>query len=678
MPFDLFTVSAVVHELNQQILGARVERIHQPLATDLLFTLFGGGPTSGGKKQLLISSHPALARVHLTLEKKENPLIPPPFCLLLRRHLEGSRFLRITQVPGERIVRFDFSALDELGNPSRKTLVVELMGKHSNVILINEAGMILDSLKRIGPGLSRFRQILPGLPYSLPPAARGLDPLTLTPDALTAVLEAAPAKKVWEALLEGVRGLSPFLAKEIVWRGLETFRRSQSSPVWPGGDPLVLTAGELPVTARPFLYQALLDLFSQVERGEFRPTLLLDEKGRPVDFSVINPLIHPGEKRPYASVNSLLDDYYAVKSLILAIEEQRAALKAVVSAQLKKTERKTELQAQDLQEAGRAEEYRLFGELLKANLYRLKPGLTEVRVENFYDQNSAPVVIPLEPGLTPVENVQAYFRRYTKAKKTLEKAEPQWEQGRAEIAYLQGVLQALEQAETSLELQEIAEELRQEGYLKSELRDQRKKPAEKRGERAEWGKAKEQRGEKSTSAPRRFISSDGYEILVGKNNRQNDYLTFKVAKPEDIWLHTKDIPGSHVLIRVRELADEPTPANISRPVAEEPTTAATIWQRAAGEEPALAAASQTARGVQRGGFGNETEITLVYGVPETTLREAAALAAHFSQARHSSNVPVDYTLRRYVKKPAGARPGMVIYTHQKTLYVNPTLSLTEI
>ncbi|MCL4424182.1 MAG: NFACT family protein, partial [Firmicutes bacterium] len=548
-----------------------------------------------GRPTFICQPIPHLARLHLSSEKTENPLAPPPFCLLLRRYLEGSRILGIANPPGERIVQFTFSGLDELGNPSVRTLLVEIMGRHSNIILLSEKGLILDSIKRIGPNLSRHRQVLPGLPYLPPPSLGGRDPATARVADVRQVLTTAGPKKVWEALREGFRGLSPFLAKEVTFRGMRQFLLTKvagsteedtggdaglslpalatwpvaarvegehdsngvvapgrhgplphrnpatSKPTLSSVNPSDLTTDDLPAEAADYLHGALVQLFSVLENREFQPTLLLNPVGQPLDFAAVDPLSHSGDKIYYSAVNELLDVYYSQKTRRMTLEDRRSGLRSLLLSHLKKVERKVQLQEKDLQEAARGEEYRLFGELLKANLYRIEKGQQQARLNNYYELGSPEITIPLDPTRSPAENVQSYFRQYSKAKKTLEKTGQQLEESRAEAAYLQGVVSALEQSEGHQELDEIQQELVEQGYIA-------------RGKEAKNRRRKEP---VSSSAPRRLISSDGFEILVGRNNRQNDVLTLKMADAEDIWLHTKDIPGSHVLIRVQK---GPTPS----------------------------------------------------------------------------------------------------------------------
>lgn len=584
MAFDGIVLRAVAHELMRTIAGGRVDKIYQPLPRDLLFTI----RNRGRNYRLLLSANPSYPRVCLSERYKgQNPVEPPMFCMLLRKHLEGGRVTGIRQVDNERILLLDVENRNELGDISERRLVIEIMGRHSNIILIDpETHRILDGIVHVNFGTSRHREVLPGRPYIAPPEQGKISPFAETEAGFLAKRQAdgSPFDKF---VVNAYSGISPLIGRELAYRvGLA---ESGSHPE--DGQPLDNAA----IPAREWLI--FKEFMEPLRSHRYSPTLVVDKSGRPKAFSAVRLTHVAGDAQEWESVSACIEQFFWEKSWRDMLRQKAGDIERVLVAELEKDRNKLEKFRQALTEAAEADRYRVWGELLTASLYQLEKGQTAARVPNFYEEGMPETEIPLDPTLSPRENAQAYFKKYNKAKKSVPVLEGQIRQTTEQIAYLESVLHLISTADLA-DLEEIREELEQEGILKAA------------------GKPGGQKKKQAASQPERFRSSDGIDILVGKNNKQNDYLTMKLAHSADTWLHTKDIPGSHVVIRAKD-------------------------------------------------------------VPETTLREAAMLAAYFSKARESSQVPVDYTLIKHVWKPNGAKPGMVLYEGQKTLYVTPDPALVD-
>lgn len=589
MALDGLTLHLVCRELNELLAGARIDKIHQPEKEEVVLQVRSQGQTH----RLALSAHPENARLHLTREPKSNPLTPPMFCMVLRKYLEGGKILEFTQSGLERVINLKIQGSDELSRQRHYHLLLEIMGKHSNLILVDPASnTILDAIKRYTHAVSRHREVLPGREYIFPPSQGKLDPLELDEEQFRSLLFSQRLEsRISQILLKKLDGFSPELCRELVVRaGLE-----QDAPLEICGDFELIR-----------LWQALLELLAPLKGQAYKPTLI-SEKTPPrqaITFSYLDLKQYRGlAQETVTSLNLLLDTYYSERRSQGKLRSQRTDMLRVLQTELERLHRKLALQEEAIHAGRDADKYKYWGELLTANLYQLKQGQDEVEVLDYYDPACSTVRIPLEPYLTPNENAQAYFRLYNKGKAGVAATEPLCRQTQVEINYLESVKTALDNTATFTELTEIRQELVEQGYLKD-----KNKPGKKE---------KPEKPEKPT--PMRFVSSTGAAILVGKNNKQNDYLTLKLAKPRDMWLHVKDIPGSHVVV---SLDKEEFP-------------------------------------------------------DDTTLEEAAALAAYFSQARGSSTVPVDYTHVRNVKKPGGAKPGTVIYENQWTLYIDPSPELAE-
>lgn len=589
MAFDSTVMAAIVSELSDKLTGGRISKIYQPQGDEIALLIYAGG----NNHRLLLSANARFARLHLTTVEKKNPPAPPTFCMLLRKYVEGGRILAIRQAGRERICRIHIGVTDELGNPAEFVLVAEVMGKHSNIVLLNPQGRIVDAVRRVTEEVNRYRELLPGLPYVPPPPIDKLDPAAVSADVLSGLLDAHADKQAWQFLLDTVDGLGPLLAKESVAR-----------------------AGFAPETPAPALdLNALAAAVSALATpDQYEPCLLLDREGRVKDFHVL-PLVHwPGAVRTgFNSVSACLDAFYGRKEEDDKFSALRGSLAKLVRDEAGRVRRKFQLQTESLKTSENSEEFRVLGELITSNLWQIKKGDEEAVVVNYYDTEGAEVTIKLDPALSPAENAQAYYRRYQKARSGREMIQDQLTKSRSELEYLEQVEATLAQATSLPDLEEIRRELQAEGYL-ADKKERRGAPEKGRGGKGRAGAEKAPtKAEDKPQPPITVRSTDGLEIWVGRNNRQNDYLTTKLAAPNDYWFHTKEIAGSHVILRVQPGQD----------------------------------------------------------VPEQAIHEAAALAAYHSKGRNSSAVPVDYTLRKHVRKPNGARPGMVIYEHHKTLWVTP-------
>ncbi|MGI6360801.1 MAG: Rqc2 family fibronectin-binding protein [Bacillota bacterium] len=567
MAFDSFVCQAVCAEL-QTILSSKIVKIHQTDNYSIVFKYYGL------KKNglLLISANPENARIHFLEQGGKNPLKPPLFCMVLRKHLEGGQISAIRQIDLERIIEIDFATRDDLGDPTVCRLIIEIMGKHSNIILVNKDNLIIDGIKRYSHKLSRHRQVLPGQAYIPPPPQNRWLLKGWEEEQLAGKIWQLPAETILtEAINKTAAGFSPLLAKEAVKRAnLEE-------------KTIVGTCGHYEISR---LKQALDSIYNH----ETQPVIHY-HKQKLLDYAAFPLLIWQNEEENFSSISQLLDYFYKHKEALQLFNNHQRELVKIIKAHHNRLKKKIKLQERDFAKSQAGDSYKECGDLLAANLYLLEKGLETIRLESFYEPGKI-YDIELKPELTPSANVQRYYRLYNKAKKGHKMIEEQLTENRQEEIYLASVLVNIEQCQDLAELAEIRSELAAEGYLKThkKLDKNKNKPL----------------------PPRSFLSQDGFTILVGRNNKQNDRLTLKMADKKDLWLHTQKIPGSHVIIK-------------------------------AGHQE----------------------------IPLTTIEEAARLAAWYSKAQTSSQVPVDYTTADQVKKPRGAKPGMVIYFEQKTLYVTP-------
>ena len=574
MAIDAICLQAVAGELRPQLLGLRVDKVHQP-ARDQVVLLFRG-------KRLLLNAGAGAPRLQLTEILRDNPAEPPMFCMLLRKHLSGARVAGLTQPPLERLVKIEFDASDELGRAGRRTLVLEAMGRRSNLILLDGEGRVIDSLRRVDADMSAARQVLPGLFYQ-PPASTGRLPfLEETEEGFSARFAAAAAEKTLDAfLLDQYFGLSPLMARELAFQAAgdvdaRVFQMGGPGPLW----------------------RALEDFQNRVREERFTPVCLLRD-GKPLDFACVPVGQYGGaaECVAYPSFSALLDTFYEAREKQERARQRGADLLRAASTARDRLRRKLALQEKEYAATQDRDKLRIQGDLITANLYRMERGQSRLECENYYEAG-APTSIPLDPLLAPQQNAAKYYKRYAKAKTAEKYLREQMDLARRDLEYLESVLAELAQAETEADYLDIRAELREAGFLKKQGRGKKEKSR--------------------PAAPWEFCTSSGLRVLAGRNNRQNDKLTLKDADRRDLWLHTQKIHGSHVILRC------------------------------AGRTPS-----------------------------EEDIAEAAMVAAWFSQARESGNVPVDYTEVRNVKKPAGGRPGMVIYTTCRTVNVTPEEAAVE-
>ena len=576
MPLDALCLSGVVHELQNALSGAKIDKIYQPGRDEVVLAL----RAPAGNVKLLLSASPSHPRAHLTQISRENPDKPPMFCMLLRKHLSGARLLELVQPPMERVVDLRLEALDELGDRVERRLVLEAMGRHSNLILLDGEGRIMDCLRRVDSDMSARRQVLPGLFYRLPPAQEKLDPSSLDRAALESALAAAPEESQADKwLLDTFGGLSPLICRELAFRA--------------GGatDARLHQMGE---GGRSRLLDELEGLLRSVQENSFTP-VMLEKEGHPSDFT-FQPISQYGPAVscvPFPSFSALLDRFYEQRENQERVRQRGQDLIRSVTNARDRAARKIGLQEQELAATRDRERLRQFGDIITSNLHAMEKGMSRLTAADFYDPECPQIHIPLDPLLTPQQNAAKYYKEYNKAKTAESILTLQLEKGRRDLDYLTSVLEAIALAEGERDLQEIRQELTDTGYLR--------RPSKARD-----------RGKRVASKPMEFRSSSGLRISVGKNNTQNDLLTTKQAFKSDLWFHTQKIHGSHVI----------------------------LWTE--GGQPDL-----------------------------TSIQEAAQLAAWFSQGRESGKVAVDYTPVKYVKKPGGARPGMVVYTTYETAYVAP-------
>jgi predicted ribosome quality control (RQC) complex YloA/Tae2 family protein len=561
MSFDGMVTGAVAHQLNRVLTGGKIEKIYQPEADEIILNVHAGRDNY----KLYISSNSSHARLHLISETTSNPLNPMGFCMLLRKHLQGGRISGIEQKDSERIVEISVDTINELGFSVNKKLIVEIMGKHSNIIVVDIASnKIIDSIKRISIDVNRYRQLLPGQQYVYPPSQDKVPYYGLTEKQVDAFTENS-GDHTAKALMSNIQGISPLIAEEIVY---QSGRQEKS------------------------IYQILSDYVDRISSDAPSPRVYLQEDGTPFDFHLF-PLGSIADyyiEKSFGDISEALSYYYSNKSSSNRIRQKSSDLDRAVGGSLDKLYLKKQRLSEDLLKAESSDIYRLYGELLTANMHQIRQGSSHTEVLDYYTNEM--ISIQLDPRFSPIQNAQRYYKKYSKAKTAVTEKNIQLTEANQDIEYLESVLSYIETSSTVEEIEELRQELIEGGYLRK--RKNNFKP------------------NKTKPAPYQYTSSDGFRILVGRNNKENDILTFKTASAKDVWFHTKDIPGSHVIL-----------------------------------------------------------FTEGKGLSETAIFEAAALAAYHSKGRSSENVPVDYTQVRHVKKPNGAKPGMVIFVDNKTVYVNP-------
>ena len=568
MAFDAYFLSAVLEDIREQALGARVEKIHQPSRDTIILLLRG----ENGRQKLLLAANPAAPRLQLTSASPENPAEPPMFCMLLRKHLGGARLSAVSQPEMERAASFTFECTDEMGYPVQKRLVCELMGRTCNLYLLGEDGRILDCLRRVGLDEGK-RQALPGLYYQEPEPIQKQSPRTMDRAGFLALLEAPGADLLSDRLMDTLGGLSPLVCRE--------------AALFAAGDPEARLEGR-----EPEALADKLDLFFREHLNHPRPYFYAQSDGTPKQFAFC-PIREYGPCQEAESFETLLDSFYTVRDRNDSMRQKSQSVRKTVQNLLNRLKRKTAIQEKELAATLDRERLRQLGDIVTANLHTIRRGQKVLVAEDFYDEEMKLVEIPLSEVLSPQENASKFYKDYARMKNAQKELTHQLELGRGEKAYLESVLEELGRAETEQELEEIRQELQAGGYLKVGGGKKKMKPKKLQFHRVESG--------------------DGFGIYVGRNNRQNEELTFKLAAKNDLWLHAQKVHGAHVII-----------------------------------------ASHGAE------------------VPDDTITQAAQLAAYYSEAVHGQNVPVDVTAVKQLKKPAGGKPGMVIYHTYRTVYVNPS------
>ena len=568
MAFDAFFMGAVLSEIEKTALGARVEKIHQPGRDTVLLQL----RCEAGREKLLFAANPAAPRLHLTQSSPENPEQPPMFCMLLRKHLSGARLAKIEQLPMERMAQFFFDCTDEMGYPVQKRLIVELMGRTCNLYLLDPEGRILDCLRRIGLDESSRRAALPGLMYQPPETIAKANPPEMEQADYLALLRLPGADLLADRLMDCLGGLSPLVCREAALFAA-------------GNTDARITDLDTDATAEK------LHLFFREHITHPDPYFYSASDGTPKQFAFC-PIRQYGESQQAASFGKLMDDFYIVRDKRDAMRQRSQALRKTVSNLCQRLTRKLAIQEKELTATYDRERLRQLGDIVTANLHRIIKGQTLLQAEDFYDEEMKCIDISLSPTLSPQQNAAKFYKDYARMKTAEKELTRQIELGQQELSYLRSVLEELDRAETDAELEEIRQELHAGGYVRLDSAKKRMKQAK--------------------LTPMRFESTDGYPIYVGRNNRQNDELTFKLARKDDLWLHAQKVHGSHVIISC----------------------------------------------------GGTTP-------PDDTVTQAAQLAAYYAESRGGQNIPVDVTPVKQVKKAPGSKPGMVIYHTYRTVIVNP-------
>lgn len=575
MAFDGITIANVVKEMNDTIIGCRINKIAQPENDELILTIKG----SCGQKRLFISADASLPLIYFTENNKPSPMTAPGFCMLLRKHLQNGRIVAVTQPGLERIIHIEIEHLDEMGDLCKKTLIVEIMGKHSNIIFCHADGTIIDSIKHVSGLVSSVREVLPGKPYFVAQTQDKLDALNTSATEWTTQVMCKPVA-IYKAIYGSYTGISPIMAQEICYRcGVD-------------GDA---STASLTDAEKEKLYTTFINLISQVQNGDFAPHIAYTGN-HPVEFAALPLTMYENTEDHLVSFDSmslLLEHYYAEKNTLTRIRQKSADLRKIVQTALERNIKKYDLQLRQIKDTEKRDTYRIYGELLNTYGYGVEPGSKSMEALNYYTNEM--VTIPLDPDLTPQENAKKYFDKYGKLKRTYEALTELTKQVKDEIEHLESISTALDIALQEEDLVQIKEELTENGYI-------RRKGGSKK--------------EKVTSKPFHYISSDGFHMYVGKNNYQNDELTFKFATGNDWWFHAKNMPGSHVVVK-SEGAEE---------------------------------------------------------LPDRTFEEAGRLAAYYSKGREQEKVEIDYIQKKHVKKPAGAKPGFVVYYTNYSLMIDSDIS----
>lgn len=571
MALDGITLRFIKNEISEYLIGSKVEKIYQPSKCELVFLM----RTRSGAYRLYMSAQAISPRIHLTSQTLENPQKPPMLCMLLRKRLVGATLTDIKQVSLDRVLELCFDASNEIGDKVKLSLFIEIMAQRSNIVLVNSEGKIIDAVKRVDETKSTYREVLPNGTYLLPPSQNKLDISTCTAGEIVNAVTEQKDKKLSSAILSSVLGVSPIVCREIADFCSDKF------------------VSELTVIDESVLFDKITDIQNIIKNEKAIPTVVYDTDGTPIDFSFmpINQYSESYAVKNYPTFSELLDDFCFEKDRTYRIKRRAGDILKLLNNASQRVSKKVNLQKMQLEKCADKEQLRIYAELINSNLYRLEKGSAFYDVENYYDNNS-PLRISVNPALTPVANAQKYYKEYKKTVTSEKMLGDLIENGEQELIYIDSVLDALSRADTEAEISEIRQELISGGYIRHRSKDKVKLP--------------------KTLPPYEFFTSEGFRVLVGRNNSQNDKLTFKTAKNYDMWLHTQGFAGSHTVI-----------------------------------------------------VSDNREIT------DKAIEEAAQIAARFSSAGEADKVPVDYTLIKNVKKPNNAKPGKVIYHIYNTLYVTP-------
>lgn len=578
MAFDGIVISNVVSDLKRCLVDGRIYKIYQPEMDELNIVI----KNNRESYRLLMSANASLPLIYLMRSSKENPMTAPNFCMLLRKHIGSGRIVDIYQPNFERIVVFEIEHLDELGDIRRKKLIIEIMGKHSNIIFTTEEGQIIDSIKHISHMVSSVREVLPGRMYEYPPAGDKISPLDITEDAFVSRIKGS-VTNVTKAVYQNITGFSPVAANELVYRAKID-----------GGMP----AASLDESGIERLYSEFAGLVDDIRCGRYIPQIVMDGY-KPIEFSSIRLTMYADKTiEDRESISQVLDEYYYRKSAVTRIRQKSTDLRRIVANAIERTSKKYDLQLKQLADTESREKFRIYGELINTYGYGIEQGAESFEALNYYTDEM--VRIPLDKTIPVMDNAKRYFEKYNKLKRTYDALATLTVETKSELEHLQSVQAFLDMAIDESSLAQLKEELVECGYIKGH-----------------YGRKGERRKEKQK--PLHYVSSDGFDMYVGKNNIQNDELTFKLANGGDMWFHAKKMPGSHVIVRLS---------------------------------------------------GTDS-------LPDSTYEEAARLAAYYSSGRTNPKVEIDYTQRRNLKKPAGAKPGFVIYHTNYSMIAEPDIKGIE-
>lgn len=577
MALDGIVISNIVYELNQTILNGRISKIAQPETDELLLTIKG----QRGQHRLLLSASASLPLIYLTSVNKPSPMTAPNFCMLLRKHIANGKITKIWQPGLERIIHFEVEHFNEMGDLCHKDLILELMGKHSNLIFCDDHSHIIDSIKHVSAQTSSVREVLPGREYFIPRTQDKLDPTVLTEEAFRVGVFSKPMPLA-RALYSTCTGISPVIAEEVCHRA--SLESAQS-------------ANTIPELAQIHLYRTFSHLMEDIAEHNYTPCIITDEHESPVEFSSVPlTMYHDLTTTTYDTISSVMEQYYAMKNTVTRIRQKSSDLRRIATTALDRSRKKYELQRKQLKDTDKRDKYKVYGELLHTYGYEAEPGAKKLEALNYYTNEM--ITIPLDETLTAQENARKYFDKYSKLKRTYEALSEHIQETEAEITQLEAICTFMDLALSEEDLVQFKEELIDAGYIRRKYTGKRIK---------------------ITSRPFHYVSSDGFDMYVGKNNYQNDELTFKIASNSDWWFHAKGAPGSHVIVKAN---------------------------------------------------GKE--------LPDRTFEEAARLAAWYSKNRNSEKVEIDYVEKKHVKKPNGAKPGFVVYYTNYSMMIDSNISGIEL